>query len=445
MPRHRSGGITVVEPRHASRAHGVYQRAASKASNASFTAKLVTGDKSRQAHTQAVAAHHHAAEAATKAGMPEQAQYHRGQANQHSFSARNGSPAAKTPHEAYLDKRSPATLAEDTQNRKSANLRSEQAQRASAGANGKFGAEGAKAHMAAATAHRLASTAQRSAGNVDKAIEHSSKAGHHELSAKIEHGRTQGPGYTREAIAHGSHEYIRAGDPKATKGLTTKVAGGFNNTHDQHAATANARNATAQAHAREGSSDKHAASSDHRIAATAHGNAANKYMYGSKEYRSHVASADYHSQKARELDARKAPTNLGAKVTPQVPHAAGATPHPLHKTGGALPTGDASTKAHTQTAKANAKPSLASHSIAAKSHMNAAGTHHDLAAKAERANLPAQAAEHRASAAHHEGQAQSHRIQAQQHSQRIQKLKKLGPGQHHGTGGRFTGTPGGAK
>lgn len=90
----------------------------------------------------------------------------------------------------------------------------------------------------------------------------------------------------------------------------------------------------------------------------------------------------------------------------------------------------ASTFAHTQSAKAAAKPSLASHSLAAKAHDKAALAHGGATSPQGRDHLL---------------YAISHREQARAHSQRIMKLKKLGPGQHHGRGGRFEGTPGGAK
>lgn len=267
----------------------------------------------------------------------------------------------KTPHEAYLDKRSPAALAEDTQTRQNANLRSQQAQRASAKANGKFGVEGAKAHEAAAASHRLASTAQRSAGNTDKAIEHSSKAGYHDISAKSEAGRAQGLGYTREAIAHGSHEYIRPGS---------------------------------------------------------HANV----------------------------------TNLGAKVTPQVPAMKGTSPmgiKPTATVGNASMARDAANvkaaKAMSQTTKANAKPSLVSHSLAAKAHMEATNAHLHAAQVARSAGNPEGAKQHEYAAASHSSRVQEHRVAAAAQSHHIQKLKKLGPGQHHGAKGQFTGTPGGAK
>jgi hypothetical protein len=116
-------------------------------------------------------------------------------------------------------------------------------------------------------------------------------------------------------------------------------------------------------------------------------------------------------------------------------------PHPTAKgvtTKGAMsgmsteaagPHTDASAHAFAQGTKANAKPSLASHSMAAKAHLQAA-THYGTNDSRH---------------AQHLQQAEVHRTHATTHSQRIMKLKKLGPGQKHGAGGRFTGVPGGAK
>lgn len=413
------------EHRKAANAHKVAAAANRNAGNAS-TATL--HDKHVEAHQASVKAYQASGTKAVYDGSPaanrKAAHLHQVALDKH---AAIGNHDAVSGHEAAGQEHSSAaepihkpprrggglaTPARDTpgegslrgHDRIKANALSAKADAASAATHGKWGAEGAKAHTEAAAAHRAASFAHRTAGNTDKAIEHSSKAGGHELNSKIEHGRTQGPGYTREAIAHGNHEYIRAGEkPKP-----------FSNTHDQHAATANARNATAQAHAREGSSDKHLAASDHRIAATAHGNAANKYMYGSKEYQSHVASAEYHQGKARELETRNPTTAAGSHVPghPDYTRAQGASTH-----------------AATQSARAHAKPSLVSHSLAAKAHDQAAAAHeHGSAAHEQHTKLAAE-----------------HRLEARKHSLKALAARKIGPGQKHGFHGQFEGVPGGAK
>jgi hypothetical protein len=150
-------------------------------------------------------------------------------------------------------------------------------------------------------------TSPDSQRHVAAAAHHAEQASHHGMVA-----REGGKANLNRGVETGGGAHNATRVPVHPAMLGNKP---FSNTHDQHAATANARNATAQAHAREGSSDKHLAASDHRIAATAHGNAANKYMYGSKEYQSHVASADYHAGKARELDARSTTIASGWPLT----------------------------------------------------------------------------------------------------------------------------------
>jgi hypothetical protein len=297
------------------------------------------------------------------------------------------------------------------------------------------------AHAQAASAHQHAAEAHRAAGSYEQAKVHDALAAEH--SAKADRGNVSGK----------THPPTRG----TTNGFPSKHGNKpFSNTHDQHAATANARNATAQAHAREGSSDKHLAASDHRIAATAHGNAANKYMYGSKEYQSHVASADYHQGKARELDARSTSiaageshrgspteeqrlaarrdirhnlaTERAAKTAARdarnlVSHAPGSstskptTPHEI--------SADVHAHAAAASARAHAKPSLVSHSLAAKAHEKAAaqGVHTN----------------------EHLRQAEHHRLEARKHSLKALAARKIGPGQKHGFHGQFEGVPGGAK
>jgi hypothetical protein len=344
------------------------------------------------------------------------------------------------------------------------------------------------AHAQAASAHQHAAEAHRAAGSYEQAKVHDALAAEH--SAKADRGNVSGK----------THPPTRG----TTNGFPSKHGNKpFSNTHDQHAATANARNATAQAHAREGSSDKHLAASDHRIAATAHGNAANKYMYGSKEYQSHVASADYHSGKARELDARKAPTNLGAKVTPQVPHGAShsvsqpasekfqntgrmkpgmsqaiqqsmvhraaaraggikpgetgdqyrarklgppqGTFHATHTAGNRNPTTAAGSHVpgHPDYTRAQGASTHAA-TQSARAHAKPSLVSHSLAAKA---HDQAAAAHEHGSAAHeqHTKLAAEHRLEARKHSLKALAARKIGPGQKHGFHGQFEGVPGGAK
>lgn len=489
------------------------------------------GKDTPQAHKQAAEAHRAAGIAAGKAGIPAYQKGHQSSALYHHARADvqrgkgvvepSGHGALGTAHEQYahtktLNARNATAQAHAREGSSDKHLAASDHEKAS------------QAHREAATAHLANNDPKTARAHDEKASYHSEKAA--DMRAKAGHGSPQAfsSHNPKGPTSHGNvGGFSNAPPPRG--GVDHTVAKEHYQAHEK--ASISAARASVSAHATGTTSAHMKASAAHSKAvktaiATGNHNAENYHTHQANEHRRLAdAAAPQHGPKPLH------PTNLGAKVTPQVPHAAGAMghrgslspeaqaakahleahggththfdytphdnpggqkglnelkrkgltttvrmdagggdkltehtlkgspaahsvaerekllshPHPLHKTGGALPTGDASGKAHTQSAKANAKPSLASHSIAAKTHMNAASTHHDLAAKADRANLPAQAAEHRASAEHHTAQAQSHRIQAQQHSQRIQKLKKLGPGQHHGTGGRFTGTPGGAK
>jgi hypothetical protein len=307
-----------------------------------------------------------------------------------------------------------------------------------------------EAHTKAAMAHSRAFDAARAAGDHhgEDAHQHMVRE-HNQKAATLHEQAANAPTYVKEhpfgkayqpppgsgALSQGGHTpktphettipgakgNMRDGgrvgmrDPVRKRLMAVKLAPSYDPTKKLPATPAGskafAEAEKASAHAKASPSPE-----SHRAAGSAHNQAA---MYAENNGRHHIATSRAHFEAAKSLEAGHKPQ--------------------------AMPSSDSSTRANAASAKTLAKPSLASHSVAAKAHLHAASVHSELATKAKAAGLHEQAGEHETLTARHTARANDHRVLASEHSHRIMKLKKLGPGQHHGAGGRFTGTPGGAK
>lgn len=326
-------------------------------------------------------------------------------------------------------------------------------------------------HVAAANAHLKAA-------GVGKA--HGVDVSHHEAAASTHQiaAHNVGP-YSKmnAAMAHPKIDPVRAGDPRASGGtrdpraireraiVSSEKARKFGQEASssgdaaEHRKAANAHKEAATLHRRAGDSaqagihEQHAAAheasvkayqasgskavyngsvSANRKAAALHQEALNKHaaLGNHDAVAGHEAAGQEHSSIEEPVHTPDKHSNAAWNRTNQQFKEAfgnksvGTGAGLIHNSGNAV-----TQKAFIASAKANAKPSLASHSLAAKAHEQAAASH--------KSGSGEQLA--------HQSQAEKHRIEARQHSLRIQKLKKIGPGQHHGPHGQFIGTPGGAK
>lgn len=320
-------------------------------------------------------------------------------------------------------------LGQDNQ-KKVASMASTQANKASASARS------ISQHEAAASAHNNAAVEHQAAGNLSKATSHKTKAATHlSYASKLttmaaaensKRGGGSNSAHTGFADRFGvtAHDRMLAESKNQGKSPFARM--------DAERATTTAEHATAKTKLPGGDT-----SANHSAAAKAHVEAASLHRQAgdltSARLHDNLATNHAtiaHSQYNRDNRPKSTEAKTGKAYT---------------ASHGALPMSDSSNRAAVASSKANAKPSLVSHSLAAKAHLQAAATHTELATKATRAGLPAQAAEHQTQAATHNMHATAHSALASQLSHHIQKLKKLGPGQHHGAKGQFTGTPGGAK
>lgn len=471
-------------------------RASGKAANASAHAQKVG---TASAHEAAYATHANAAVAQNRAGNPEAAASHRTAAEHHQGMAN----AVQTRQARFVAETHAASGKSGVAARALGNFSSKgfKAEKASE----KAMASGKRSdHTAAMHAHTEAAKAANQAG-VDKAhaLHHQSQASVH--SAHVENIKTEakakaltqasGTASSRaQAASRGAfgtdpttgnvqskaqvlkplysgppthvkeHPFGKAYQPPPGSGAASQ--GGHGSSKDQgfHSASgrprfdaggrAQANYEAASAHADKASEKAHTTgkSLDHGLAARAHNTAsarantfgdyraAEAHSQASFEHRQQAQSIRG-AERAAERTRNRASISADKKTLAKVHGQPRNIPHPLERgvtTKGAMsgmsteaagPHTDASAHAFAQGTKANAKPSLASHSMAAKAHLQAA------------AHYGTNDSRH----AQHLQQAEVHKTHATTHSQRIMKLKKLGPGQKHGAGGRFTGTPGGAK
>lgn len=452
-----------------------YERANKKASSETIRASSPAHD-TISGHRMAATAHRAAGIAAGKAGLPENQLVHRQMALQHSQQAITHEQNAKrqgafgtdpttgntqskaqvsgvgvkgqrmsgVQHEADTHsgkvqakadrlvagvRAGHNVLGQDNQ-KKVASMASTQANKASASARS------ISQHEAAASAHNNAAVEHQAAGNLSKATSHKTKAATHlSYASKLttmaaaensKRGGGSNSAHTGFADRFGvtAHDRMLAESKNQGKSPFARM--------DAERATTTAEHATAKTKLPGGDT-----SANHSAAAKAHVEAASLHRQAgdltSARLHDNLATNHAtiaHSQYNRDNRPKSTEAKTGKAYT---------------ASHGALPMSDSSNRAAVASAKANAKPSLVSHSLAAKAHVQAAATHADLATKATRAGLPAQAAEHQTQAATHNMHATAHSALASQLSHHIQKLKKLGPGQHHGAKGQFTGTPGGAK
>lgn len=314
------------------------------------------------------------------------------------------------------------------------------------------GPNSAKAHTQAVQAHHQAAVAAEKAGLPEQATHHRQQANTHSFAAR------NGAFGTDPTTGNAQSKAKVGGSDKSPSAYAKRAQMGSAN-------MARERALTATEHANKVNTPE-----AHRTAADAHGKAATAAKLAGIEAgaRTHSLQAKNHALLAKE--GGKANLNQGTQTGGGANNASHIPVHPAmrgeastkynsatlrkqlasqprnipHPTARGVTTKgamsgmsteaaeahtDASAHAFAQGTKANAKPSLASHSMAAKAHLQAA-THYGTNDSRH---------------AQHLQQAEVHRTHATTHSQRIMKLKKLGPGQKHGAGGRFTGVPGGAK
>lgn len=421
-----------------------YGKASQKADIATAHAATPSGDNV-SGHKAAAQAHRVAANAAGKAGFSERSSAHLQQAHAHNmnviFHQQPSRVNAMTAGAASSRAAVAGGRAAQDYHGHFATFEAGHAAKYEA-ANTKAGVASTKAaasgsytdHKAAAQAHRNAAGMANKADKVGNQITHAATAkAHEEMAKKSNVLTTRGrSGSFGTDPTTGNTQSKAQVSGVGVKGQRMSGVQHESDMHRQSGMDTAQQHASRTAQVASTRANKVNTPGAHDVAAQAHTKA-----YDAAKANGDYQSAEAHRSTVQEHHIKSQTSTLSRGVGVRSEASKG----PLHNSvrgaatrgpGGTLskvnPAG-ASAHAVAQTVKANAKPSLISHSLAANAHNQAAALH------------PAGSAAQLG----HQQAAAGHRVQAGLHSQRIQKLKKLGPGQHHGAKGQFTGTPGGAK